>query len=97
MSTKKQRIKHFICKTAIKIFIFTIFMGIIAYLINLPIFTNEMAMNQLQSDDYSYVAWDTFIHLRNLFNSFDDFVIGFFIGTIIFDIYNFIKHNKGEN
>lgn len=97
MSTKNQRIKRFICKTAIKIFIFTIFMGIIAYLVNLPIFTNEMAMNQLQSNDYSYVAWDTFIHLKNLFNSFGDLAISFFIGTIIFDIYNFIKHSKGEN
>ena len=97
MTTKKQRIQRFIKRLAIKIFIFAIVFGVASYLINLPIFTNEMAMAQFENDNYSYAAWDSFIHFRNIFNSYYDLVICVFAGTVIYDIYNFIKHSKGEN
>ena len=97
MTTKKQRIQRFIKRLAIKIFIFAIVFGVASYLINLPIFTNEMAMAQFENDNFSYAAWDSFIHFRNLFNSYYDLVICVFAGTVIYDIYNFIKHSKGEN
>ena len=97
MTTKKQRIKRFIIHTTIKILIFAVIFGIVSYLINFPIFTNEMAMAQLENDNYAFAAWDGFIRFRNLFNSYCDWIICFFAGTIIYDIYEFIKINKGEN
>ena len=97
MTTKKQRITRLIRHTAFKIFLFSIILGTISYLVNFAGFTNEMAMMQLENDNYSYAAWETFTTAKNLFNSYYDLIICFFVGTIIYDIYEFIKINKGEN
>ena len=83
--------------TAFKIFLFSIILGSISYLVNFAGFTNEMAMMQFENDNYSYAVWETFVAAKNLFNSYYDLVICFFAGTIIYDIYEFIKINKGEN
>jgi hypothetical protein len=56
-----------------------------------------MAMMQFENDNYSYAAWEAFTAAKNLFNSYYDLVICFFAGAIIYDIYEFIKINKGEN
>ena len=97
MTTKKQRIMRLIKRTAFKIFLFSIILGTISYLVNFAGFTNEMAMMQFENDNYSYAAWEAFTAAKNLFNSYYDLVICFFAGTIIYDIYEFIKINKGEN
>lgn len=91
------RIKRFVFKTGVKIFIFAVIMGMIAYILNLPTFTNSMAISQFENDNYSYMAWNGFLQLKNFFSSYYDSAICIFIGTIIYDIYTFIKHNKGEN
>lgn len=97
MTTKKQRIKRLIKHLIFKIFTFAIILGIVSYVINFPGFTNEMAMAQFENDNYAFATWDGFIHLRNLFNSYYDLIICFFAGTVIYDIAEFIKINKGEN
>ena len=97
MITKKERIKRFIKQLFWKILVFSIIIGAIFYLINFPAFTNEMAMAQLENDNFSYAAWDAFVNVRNLFNSYYDLIICIFAGTIIYDISAFIKINKGEN
>ena len=97
MTTKKQRIMRLIRHTALKIFLFSIVLGTISYLVNFAGFTNEMAMMQFENDNYSYAAWEAFTAAKNLFNSYYDLVICLFAGTIIYDIYEFIKINKGEN
>lgn len=97
MTTKKQRIIRLIRHTALKIFLFSIILGTISYLVNFAGFTNEMAIMQFENDNYSYAAWETFTAAKNLFNSYYDLIICFFAGTIIYDIYEFIKINKGEN
>lgn len=97
MTTKKERIKRLVKHLAFKIFIFAIILGIVSYIINFPGFTNEMAMAQFENDNYAFAAWDGFIHFRNLFNSYYDLIICIFAGTVIYDIVEFIKINKGEN
>ena len=97
MTTKKQRIKWLIKHILIKIFTFAIIFGIVSYLINFPTFTSEMAMAQFENDNFSYAAWDAFVSAKNLFNSYYDLIICIFAGTVIYDIYEFIKINKGEN
>lgn len=97
MTTKKERIKRFAKQLFWKILVFSVIIGVISYLINFPIFTNEMAMAQLENDNFSYTAWNIFVKARNLFNSYYDLIICFFAGTVIYDIYEFIKINKGEN
>ena len=96
MTTKKQRIMRLIRHTALKIFLFSIILGSVSYLVNFAGFTNEMAMMQFENDNYSYAALEAFTAAKNLFNSYYDLVICFFTGTIIYDIYEFIKINKGE-
>lgn len=97
MITKKQRIMRLIKHTAFKIFLFSIVLGTLSYLVNFAGFTNEMAMAQFENDNFSYAAWDTFVKAKNLFNSYYDLIICLFAGTVIYDIYEFIKINKGEN
>jgi len=97
MNIKKRQIKYFIFKIGIKIFIFAMVLGIMTYLINFPTFTNSMAMAQFENDNFSYMLWDSFLRFKNFFNSYYDLIISIFAGTVIYDIYNFIKINKGEN
>ena len=97
MTTKKERIKRFIKQLLWKILVFSVAMGVISYLTNFPAFTNEMAMAQFENDNFSYVVWDAFIKAKNLFNSYYDLIICLFAGTVIYDICEFIKINKGEN
>ena len=97
MTTKKQRIVRLIKHTTLKIFLFSIILGSISYLVNFAGFTNEMAMMQFENDNYSYAAWEAFTAAKNLFNSYYDLIICLFAGTVIYDIYEFIKINKGEN
>jgi uncharacterized membrane protein len=97
MTTKKERIKRLVKHLFWKVLVFSIIIGAISYLVNFAGFTNEMAMMQFENDNYSYAAWEAFTTAKNLFNSYYDLVICFFAGTIIYDIYEFIKINKGEN
>lgn len=97
MTTKKQRIKRLIKRISLKVFAFAVVFGIISYLINFPGFANELAMAQFENDNYAFMFWDVFIRFRNLFNSYYDLIICIFTGTIIYDIHEFIKYNKGEN
>ena len=97
MPTKRKRIKRLVKQTVLKIILFSVTLGATAFLINFPGFTNEMAMMQFENDNYSYAAWEAFVSAKNLFNSYYDLIICLFAGTIIYDIYEFIKINKGEN
>ena len=97
MTTKKERIKRLVKQLFWKILVFSVIIGITSYLINFPTFTNEMAMAQFENDNFSYAIWDAFIKAKNLFNSYYDLIICLFAGTVIYDIYEFIKINKGEN
>lgn len=97
MTTKKERIKRLVKQLFWKILVFSVIIGATSYLINFPAFTNEMAMAQFENDNLSYAAWDAFVKAKNLFNSYYDLIICLFAGTVIYDIYEFIKINKGEN
>lgn len=97
MTTKNQRIKRLVKHLIFKILTFVIVLGIASYVINFPGFTNEMAMAQFENDNFLYASWDAFVKAKNLFNSYYDLIICLFAGTIIYDIYEFIKINKGEN
>jgi uncharacterized membrane protein len=97
MTTKKERIKRLVKYLFWKILVFSVIIGATSYLINFPTFTNEMAMAQFENDNYSYAAWSAFVSAKNLFNSYYDLIICLFAGTVIYDIYEFIKINKGEN
>ena len=97
MTTKKERIKRLVKHLFWKVLVFSVIMGVISYLINFPAFTNEMAMAQFENDNFSYAAWDVFAKAKNLFNSYYDLIICLFAGTVIYDIYEFIKINEGSN
>lgn len=97
MTTKKERIKRLVKHLFWKILVFSVILGTTSYLINFPAFTNEMAMAQFENDNFSYAAWDAFVSAKNLFNSYYDLIICIFAGTVIYDIVEFIKINKGEN
>ena len=92
----KTRIKRFVISTLTKILIFTLILGALGLFFNSAIFANHIAIGQLEHDDISYLFWSIYVVAKGAFNSLYDLIICFFAGTIIYDIYEFIKINKGE-
>lgn len=97
MIPKKTRVKRLLIHTLIKILIFSVVLGAIGFILNFPGIANDLAMGQLENDYFSYAFWQSYINVRNIFNSVYDVIICFFVGTLIHDIHTFIKINKGEN
>jgi hypothetical protein len=96
MPTKTERIKRFVKHTVKKIVIFTLLMFVIAAIGQSisPIVTNEMALTQMQNSNEMYVLTDTYTRLRPIVNTIFNTIIYVFIGTIIHDIYDFVKINN---
>lgn len=97
MTTKKKRVKRLVINILTKILIFALILGALGLFFNSAVFANYIAMGQLDHDDISYVFWSIYVVAKGAFNSLYDLIICFFAGTIIYDIYEFIKINKGEN
>lgn len=92
----KTRIKRLVINILTKILIFVLVLGALDMFFNSPILANHIAMGQLDHDDISYVFWSIYVVVKGAFNSLYDLIICLFAGTIIYNIYEFIKINKGE-
>lgn len=96
MNPLKTRIKRLVISILTKILVFTLILGALGLFFNSAILANHIAMGQLEHDDISYLFWSIYVVAKGAFNSLYDLIICFFAGTIIYDIYEFIKINKGE-
>lgn len=92
----KTRIKRLIINILIKILIFVLILGALDMFFNSAILANHIAMGQLDHDDIFYIFWSIYVVAKGAFNSLYDLIICLFAGTIIYNIYEFIKINKGE-
>jgi hypothetical protein len=94
MATKK-----FIIKTFVKIIIYAIISTIALSLLTSPIITNELALGQMENSNELYLLMETYNKIRPFISAIYGFITVLFAGTIIGDIYKFIKTkiNKGEN
>ena len=93
MTTKK-----FIIKTILKIVIYGIMSTIaLTFLLDNPIITNAIAMEQMKPSDELYLLMVMFIKSKQFISVIYGWLTTIFVGTVIYDIYNFIKTNKGEN
>lgn len=94
MATKK-----FIIKTFVKIIIYAIISTIALSLLTSPIITNELALGQMENSNELYLLMETYNKIRPFISVIYGFITVLFAGTIIGDIYKFIKTkiNKGEN
>jgi fructose-specific phosphotransferase system IIC component len=92
----KTRIKRFVISILTKILIFVLVLGVLDMFFNSPILANYIAMGQLDHDNISYIFWSIYVVIKGTFNSLCDLIVCLFAGTIIYDIYEFIKINKGE-
>ena len=93
MTTKK-----FIIKTILKIVIYGIMSTIaLTFLLDNPIITNAIAMEQMKPSDELYLLMVMFIKSKQFISVIYGWLTAIFVGTVIYDIYNFIKTNKGEN
>lgn len=90
----KTLIRQFVVKTVAKmIVIFTIVF--IAYLIaETPIFTNQVAMGQLENSDEWFVAMQAYQKFANVTRRVSQIVIMFIIGWIGHDGYSLAKNLK---
>jgi hypothetical protein len=94
MTTKK-----FIIRTFIKIIIYAIISTIALSLLTNPIINNELALGQMENSNELYLLMDTYNRVRPFISIIYNLLTVFFAGTVIYDIYKFIKTktNKGEN
>lgn len=94
MTTKK-----FIIKTTIKVLIYSIISTIALSLLRSPIINNELALGQMENSNELYLLMDTYNRVRPFISIIYNLLTVFFAGTVIYDIYKFIKTktNKGEN
>lgn len=95
MTTKK-----FIIKTILKIMVYAIISTIIlTLLLDNPIITNAIAMEQMKPSDELYLLMVMFVKSKQFISMVYGWLTTFFVGTVIYDIYKFIKTkiNKGEN
>ena len=92
----KTRVKRLVINILTKILIFVLVLGALGMFFNSPILANYIAMGQLNHDDISYIFWGIYVVAKGAFNSLYDLIICLFAGTIIYNIYEFIKINKGE-
>lgn len=92
--------KKFIIKTILKIMTYAI-ISIIAltFLLDNPIITNAIAMEQMKPSDELYLLMVMFIKSKQFISVIYGWLTTIFVGTVIYDIYKFIKTktNKGEN
>ena len=93
------RIKKFIIKIATKTMIYVISSTIILSILTNPIITNELALTQMENSNELYLLMDTYDKVRPFISIIYGLITALFVGTIIHDIYKFIKTkiNKGEN
>lgn len=90
--------KKFIIKTILKIVIYGIMSTIaLTFLLENPIITNAIAMEQMKPSDELYLLMVMFIKSKQFISMVYGWLTAIFAGTVIYDIYNFIKTNKGEN
>jgi amino acid permease len=95
MTTKK-----FIIKTIVMIFIFAILSTIVMTLLSSGVFTNEIALGQMQNDNVEYLIWQEYQALIPIFfTAYGCITVGL-VGKISYDTYKFIKtktKEKNEN
>jgi len=91
--------KKFIIRIAIKVLVYAIISTITLNLLTNPIITNELALGQMQNSNELYLLMDTYNKVRPFISIIYGLITALFAGTIIHDIYKFIKTktNKGEN
>jgi hypothetical protein len=64
-----------------------------------PIITNELALTQMENSNELYMLMESYNKLRPILSIVYGLIASVFVGTTIYDIWQFIKTktNKGEN
>lgn len=86
MSTKK-----FIIKTIAKLIVITILSVICITLIQSPVISNQVALGQMDNDDRLFILMEMYNKVRPVIDIVYGCIVGIIVGSIIYDIYKFIK------
>ena len=92
MTTKK-----FIIKIIVKTILFVVFTTIVFTLANSPIIANSVAMGQMQNSNDYYILMELYNNTKHYVSIIYNCITVFFTGTIIYDVYQFIKTKTKEN
>lgn len=91
MSTKK-----FAIRTAIKSVVFVALSTIVLTLVRSPVITNNIALGQMENSDVLYMLWETYNKMRPVVNGIYSLIVIWFVGTVGYDVYKFIKQKIKE-
>lgn len=95
---RRELIKNFAMKIALKAIIFALIMFGVAAVSQAisPVVSNELALTQMQNSNEMYILMDTYNKIRPIVSVAYTGIILLFICTIARDTYKFVK-NMNEN
>lgn len=89
--------KRFVMKLTIKIITFLIISIAVFTILNHPIINNELAIGQMENSNETYIFMESYHRFKNIVSIIYACVYGLFAGTVMYDLYKFVKtKNKGE-
>ena len=90
---KTELTKQFVKKTIRRTLIFVLVVSIVTAISQAmsPVISNELALSQMQNDDFMFVVMDTYNRIKPIFNMLYSCVILWFVYTLGRDTYKFVK------
>ncbi len=83
--------KRFIIKTTAKAIIFAIISIIVMTFLESPIISNQIALGQMENSNELFMLMETYNKIRPIISVTYSCIVIWFIGTVGYDIYKFIK------
>jgi hypothetical protein len=88
--------KRFITKTITKVIIFAIVSIIAMTFLESPIISNQVALGQMENSNELFMLMETYNKIRPIISVIYSCIVIWFIGTVGYDIYKFIKTKTKE-
>lgn len=88
--------KRFIARTIVKTISYATITIIMLSLLNSAVITNDIALGQMQNSNEAYVIMGMYDNMKHIISIVYNCITVCFAGTIIYDIYKFIKTKTKE-
>lgn len=89
-------VKKFVFKTTVKTIVFVVLSTIALSLLQSPVISNNIALGQMENSDALYVLWETYNKVRPIVSVIYGLLVLWFVGTVGYDVYKFIKQKIKE-
>lgn len=91
---EKVLVRQFVTKVVFKVIIIALIALLVYFIAETPVFTNQVAMGQMENSNDWFVAMQTYQKVANVATSVRNVVVSILIGTIFYDGYSLAKNLK---